>query len=266
MKSAAEGSGLRLPDGVYANAVAALASGKHLLITGPPGSGKTELAVAIAKAAAKSGRSSGAALVTPSGRWSARDTVGRVQRPQGGPASFERGHVLAAAEKNRWLIVDELDRTELDRALGALSSFLGGLPLALPDGSGEASAPKDWRLVATLGEGADPGTSPALLRRFAHIELHAPDAATLDALIDGAAGGDATAAGAVRRLLAVRELRDLGAGPFLDAARHAAERHALTPATESELARECLTAYFEPHLRGLDANGQARLRELTDAL
>ncbi len=36
---------------------------------------------------------------------------------------------------------------------------------------------------------------------------------------------------------------------FLDAARHAAERNALSPATEDELADECLATYITPHMR-----------------
>lgn len=268
VKSAAEAAGLRLPDAVYANAAAALASGKHLVITGPAGSGKTTLALAIAKAAAKAGRSSGAALATAGPKWSSRDTLGRMRRGADGETVFERGHVLAAAENNKWLIVDELERADLDRAFGDLSSFLGGLPVALPDGSGDASAPDTWRIVATRGTAGDgaPAASAALLRRFAHVRLPAPEDADLAGLIDEAAGGDATAAGAVRRLLPLRELGDLGAGPFLDAARHAAERNALAAASEGELARECLAAYLEPQLERLDDAGRRRLRELADSL
>jgi 5-methylcytosine-specific restriction protein B len=268
VKSAAEAAGLRLPDAVYANAAAALASGKHLVITGPAGGGKTTLALAIAKAAVTAGRSSGAALATAGPKWSSRDTLGRMRRSPDGDTAFERGHVLAAAESNKWLIVDELERADLDRAFGDLSSFLGGLPLALPDGSGDASAPDSWRIVATRGVAAHPApaASAALRRRFAYVRLPGPDDADLTALIDEAAGGDATAAGAVRRLLSVRELGELGAGAFLDAARHAAERNALTAASEGELARECLTAYLEPQLERLDDAGRGQLRKLADSL
>ncbi len=266
VREAGESAGLRLPDSVYAAAVAALGSGKHLVITGPPGAGKTTLALAIAKAAAKAGRSSGAALATPTPRWSSRDTLGRVRRSSDGSTTLERGHVLGAAEKNKWLILDEIDRADVDRAFGALSSFLGGLPVPLPDGSGEASPPKEWRILATRGDGDPAGpVSAAILRRFAHLRLPAPDDAALGALVDEAAGGDATAAAAVRRLFGARDLRDIGAGVFLDAARHAAERNALAPADERELARECLAAYFGPHLRGLDPAAQARLQEIEDA-
>ena len=248
VRSAAEGAGLKLPDSVYAGIVAALASGKHLVIAGPAGSGKTSLALAVAKAAVQAGRSEGAALSTASPKWTAHDTVGRV-----GESGFSQGHVLSAAGKKKWLIIDEIDRAKLDKAFGDLSSFLGGLPLSLPDGSREIAAPKDWRIVATRDSGR--GTqeaSAALLRRFAEIRLPRPDAADLDAAIDAATEGDPTAAAVVKRLAAADDLAGLGAGTFLDAAHHAAERNALSPASEEELEQELRVAYIEPQLREED--------------
>ncbi len=257
VRAAAEESGLKLPDSVYAGLIAALASGKHLVISGPSGSGKSTLALAIAKAAVQAGRSEGAALATASPDWTAHDTVGRVA--EGG---FSQGHVLAAAGKKKWLLIDEIDRAQLDRALGALSSFLGGLPLSLPDGSREVAAPADWRIVATRDvAGGDFEASSALLRRFAQVHLPRLEAADLEAAIDAAAGGDATAAAAVKRLLAA-DLPELGAGTFLDAARHAAERNALSPASEEELAREVFTAYVAPHLHA----EPGRVKELEGSL
>ena len=246
VRAAAEGSGLTLPDSVYAGLVAALSSGKHLVIAGPAGSGKTTLALAVAKAAVQAGRSEGAALTTASPSWGAGDTVGRV-----GDAGFSQGHVLAAAGKKKWLIIDEIDRAKLDEAFGDLSSFLGGLPLSLPDGSREVAAPKDWRIVATRDSGrGTPDASPALLRRFAEIHLPRPGAADLERAIDAATDGDPTAAAAVKRLLADAALSGLGAALFLDAARHAAERNALAPTTQDELERECREAYIDPHVGG----------------
>ena len=257
VRTAAEESGLKLPDSVYASLVAALASGKHLVISGPAGSGKTTLALAIAKAAVQAGRSAGAALTTASPEWTAQDTVGRV-----GEGGFIQGHVLAAAGKKKWLLVDEIDRAQLDSAFGDLSSFLGGLPLSLPDGSREVAAPADWRIVATRDAGRGPlDASSALLRRFAQVDLPRPQQADLEQAIDAATVGDPTAGAAVKRLLAA-DLPELGAGVFLDAAHHAAERNALAPASEAELARECFAAYIAPQLHA----EPDRVKELQDSL
>ena len=262
IRRAAEAQGLRLPAGVYANVAAALESGKHLVLTGAPGAGKTTLALAVAQTAVASGRSSGAVLVTASERWSTGDTLGRRPSEDGGPA--RRGHVVDAASRGKWLVIDELDRARPDRALGALSSFLAGLPVTLPGGE-EAKPPEGWRIVATAGDRPAVG-SAALMRRFAHVEVPAPADGELEALIGEAAGGDEAAAAAARRLLALRELRPLGAGVFADAARHAAERNAIEPADERTLAREVYAAYVERLMGGLDDGGQVRLRELLEGL
>jgi MoxR-like ATPase len=262
IRQAAERQGVRLPQGVYANVAAALAAGKHVVITGAPGAGKTVLALATAQAASTAGRSSGAVLVTASERWSAGDTLGRRARSPDQPA--QPGHVVDAAGRGKWLVIDELDRAPLDRALGALSTFLSGLPVTLPYG-GEAIPPGDWRVVATAATG-ELEAAPALLRRFAMIEIPAATEEELGTVIDAAAQGDATAAGAARRLIPLTEIRPLGAGVLADAARHAAERNAIEPADERTLARELYSAYVERLMTGLDDRAQVRLRELLGGL
>ncbi len=250
IRAAAEEAGLLLPDGVYAAVAAALAGG-HVVLVGPAGCGKTTLALAVVKAATQSGKSTGASLVTAAHRWSGRDTVGRP-----GDEEWQRGVVVDAAARGRWLVVDELDRARLDRALGDLSSFLGGAPVALPDG--EATPPAAWRIVATAGAGGLAG-SPALVRRFAHVHVPPPGDAELAGAIDAATAGDAAAAAAVKRLVGARELGPVGTGALLDAARFAAQRNAAAPAGERTLAREALAAHIAPLLGELDEDGRARL-------
>jgi hypothetical protein len=104
------------------------------------------------------------------------------------------------------------------------------------------------------------------MRRFAHVPLPSLDDGTLDALIGEAAGGDQAAADATRRLLPLREIRSLGAGVFVDAARHAAERNAIEPADQRTLTRELYSGYVERLMGGLDDRRQVRLRELLGAL
>ena len=58
--------------------------------------------------------------------------------------------------------------------------------------------------------------------------------------------GDPAAAAVLKRLLADESLDALGAGAFLDAARHAAERNAILPASEEELEAELRIAYLNP--------------------
>ena len=97
-----------------------------------------------------------------------------------------QGLILEAAARGRWLIADELDQSDPDEALGALSTFLAGVPVAI-EGGEEAQPAEGWRIVATWGAHPPRG---ATLRRFAIVEVAAPPAEQLRAAINEAAGGD----------------------------------------------------------------------------
>jgi energy-coupling factor transporter ATP-binding protein EcfA2 len=226
VRDAAEAEGLRLPAGVYANVVAALATGRHLLLTGAPGSGKTTLALAVARAAAQAGRAQGATVVT---------------------AGPDAASVVAeAGRRGRWLVLDELDRIDVEATLGPLSTFLGGQPVTL---AGKEVAPAaDWRLAATW---SGPLPQATVLRRFAVVEVGAPPPDALRDAMRAATHGDATAAAAVEELLARAAKAPIGAGVLLAAARHAAARNAVAPADADTLAREAYAAHVAPLLGDL---------------
>ncbi len=217
IRAAAESAGLRFPDAVHANIAGALAAGKHVLLTGKRGAGKTALALAVARAAAQAGRADGATVVT------------------GAPANEL---VVDAASRGRWLIADELDQADPDAALAPLSTLLAGVPITL--GDDEAVPADGWRLIATWNGDAPP--KAAILRRFAVVEVLPPASDELRRLLDEAANGDAVAIRAAERL----NEAGLGAGVLIDAARHAATRHAVAPADEATLAQELFAAYVAP--------------------
>jgi MoxR-like ATPase len=240
-------------------AVAAIRAGKHILLTGPPGTAKTSFAVILAEAAAAAGVCSDYDVITATADWTSAETIGAYwPDPSGKALKFEPGPVLKAIEKRAWLIIDELNRADIDKAFGPLFTVLSGHPARLalhkevegsllpveilPPGAQTASdtAPYEvadqWRLVATLNTRDRDllfNLSYALLRRFAVIEVPAPEGQALLAILGARAGtGDEELD---ERLVALGDLpeRTLGPAILIDCGEFLRERRGI--ASESQV-------------------------------
>jgi len=269
--------GLRFPHHLCGQLVAALETGRHVMLTGPPGTGKTTLAHLAAELAAGPG---GFLPATATGSWSTADTVGDTVPTPDGPV-FRPGVFVRAIDEQRWLVIDEMNRAPIDSAFGALFTVLGGQAVVLPHrrnalGRPLAIVPADgrpptgtdvvqvspgWRIIATMND-FDKRTlhdlSFALMRRFAFIEVLSPGDDELTALVRS--HGDE-----IIPLLQLRRLRDLGPAVFLDAAEFAARRSD-DGCTLSRVRYEALFAYLLPQLDGIDVAGARELRAITDPL
>ena len=94
------------------------------------------------------------------------DTLGRSRATTSGSA----GIVIDAAGREPLARDRRARPRDLDRALGDLSSFLAGVPVALPDGGADGA-----RRLADRRDAAGPlDGSPALVRRFAHVKVPRP--------------------------------------------------------------------------------------------
>ncbi len=194
---------------------ASLNSGKNIIFTGPPGTGKTKLAKHISKQVSgeKEGYKgynevSGSIFTTATADWTAFDTIGGYMPSNGDKLEFKPGQFLKCFRDdngyvtNKWLVIDEINRSDIDKAFGQLFSVLSGDSVELPyERNGNIrieslSDPEDqnleeiaenkdiypvtdsWRLIATmntLDKASLYEMSYAFMRRFNFVHIGVPE-------------------------------------------------------------------------------------------
>lgn len=193
-------------DVILAQVTTAIRNGKNIILTGPPGTGKSKLASKICELYKVESM-----VVTASSNWSTFETIGGYRPDREGNLYFNKGVFLQCVKgnetnqaKNKWLIIDEINRADIDKAFGSLFSVMTGddvtLPFETKDGKSIELKPQnkeqnveindhtyiipdDWRIIATMNT-IDKASlyemSYAFMRRFAFIPIGVPKGITTE--------------------------------------------------------------------------------------
>ncbi|WP_341250214.1 AAA family ATPase [Euzebya pacifica] len=115
----------------------AVKTAQFVVLIGPPGTGKSTLVSTILDKMRDSPAELGLAgshealWGTPDESWTTRQLVGGESIGGEGQIVFKPGVFLRAVESDRSLVLDELNRADMDRVLGPLLTFLGGHDVSL---------------------------------------------------------------------------------------------------------------------------------------
>lgn len=200
----------------------ALRSFSSVLLVGPPGTGKGRLVRWIAQEihadpanfGFPEGTDPNPMWRTPDESWSAFDMIGGLV-PTGGELAWSNGLLLNSLAEQRWLVLDETNRADMDKIMGPLLTWLagqdvevgrtaarGGHPIMLGWGHEAASTATDpsdvgepthfvagtsWRLLGTYNPQDAQRVfrfGQALSRRFATVPVPALTPGEFESLLN----------------------------------------------------------------------------------
>jgi len=157
-----------------------LNAGKHVILVGAPGVGKTELAKRILEIYGKLKTGNDYLLSVATAEWTGKDVIGANDLK----GNFQPGWVTKACKERKWLLIDEFNRADINKAFGEMFLAIEDKKIPLKEewigeySSGDISIPDEFRMICTMND-FDKNLlltelSYGLITRFAFVDIH-PD-------------------------------------------------------------------------------------------
>lgn len=283
--------GFSISEDIINQTCASLNAGKHIIFDGTPGTGKTELAIKFSSAAKDNKFMDGYVLTTATSDWSTFDTIGGLMPNSKGLLEFRAGKFLDAIEQNKWLIIDEINRADIDKAFGQLFTVLSGQDVELPYKVGENSIKiktwdeldskfdedtstyyigQNWRIIGTMNVDDKDSLfdlSYAFMRRFMFIEIDLPSNEDyLDIIDQWSSNLDGNYQEMLRKIFQIVQYRKLGPAIFKDMIFYIRERDKLGAPNKNQVLGEAINSYILPQLEGLNKSKIKDIKDLFESI